>query len=457
MAVVAHHYRYLDGSQLSDQGGTPHLHLATSNPGRVAHPHLYEGQFKAPRQAAALLGTVHQVVGSRFFTPAGSVSKAIALADPVITVDGEQLRFEGFSSCCSAYVRADFLPASHVGTVLTKGTTNVDFGPSTRSALARVRDADGLALSIGHEAVRLSTQRDEVIERKVDLPLRWLRGMVEVQSYLANMQERLAFSGVEALHWFRRLPRNCTHHVPLWLGRSAGSLTSSTQSGAGSLVRISDSRRLRVLEPLLPLVRTVRVYADANHQACAWVLEFEGARLTLAMTAEPWRGFSGEGQALHSLMQMAGHRGLSALQAQLHWQPRLCPIELADAAALPVEQVEQGLHVLGASGLLGFDLAQRCYFHRALPFDLSALEELHPRLASAAELVMSGQVIVHTRSPAHASVGTGDSVHSVRLHQDEWRCTCPWHGKHQGQRGPCKHVLAVEGFLAAERQDASTF
>ncbi|MBT8415649.1 MAG: SWIM zinc finger family protein, partial [Boseongicola sp.] len=24
------------------------------------------------------------------------------------------------------------------------------------------------------------------------------------------------------------------------------------------------------------------------------------------------------------------------------------------------------------------------------------------------------------------------------------RCTCPWFAKNAGQRGPCKHVLAVE-------------
>ena len=396
------------------------------------------------------MGTVQLLVGSRFFTPANSISKAIALADPVITVDGEQLRFEGFSSCCSAYIRADFLPASHVGTVIAKGTTNIDFGPSTRSALARVRDADGLRISIGRDTVSLSSQHGHVVERKVELPLRWLRGMVEVQSYLAGMRQMLEVDSIEAIQWFRRLPRSTTHHTPLWLGRSAGRLLSSTQAGDGSRVRISDARRLRVLEALLPLAHTVRVYADGNQQACAWVLELADARLTLALSAEPWRGFSGEGQALRSLLQMGGHPGLASLRAQLRWQPRLFGTELAATTALSVEQVEQGLHVLGASGLLGFDLVQGCYFHRALPFDLTALDELHPRLASAAQLIAEGKVMLHAQAPVDASVASPDAMHSVRTVGSEWRCTCPWHGKHQGLRGPCKHVLAVEALLAAQ-------
>ncbi len=32
---------------------------------------------------------------------------------------------------------------------------------------------------------------------------------------------------------------------------------------------------------------------------------------------------------------------------------------------------------------------------------------------------------------------------------DGWTCTCPWYGKHHGDRGPCKHVLAVQ-LVAAE-------
>lgn len=446
MASIAHAYQYLNRSELSDHDSTPLLQLATSNPGDVAHPHLYTGHFTAPRQAATLLGAVQLLVGSRFFTPANSVAKAIQLADPVITVDGEQLRFEGFSSCCSTYIRADFLPQSHRGTVLTKGTTNIDFSASTRSALARVRDADGLGLSIGHDAVSLSSQRDRVLERKVDLPLRWLRGMVEVQSYLASMHPVMRFSGIEALQWFRHLPKGNTHHTPLWLKQHTGRLISPTHASKDS-VRISDTRRLRVLETLLPLTRQVTVFTDGHQQASAWLLELQGARLTLAMSAEPWRAFSGEGQALKSLIQMSNHPGLSSLRAQLHWQPRLRATELVHRLQLSNDLVQQGLHALGASGLLGFDLAEACYFHRVLPFDLSALGEMHPRLVAAHQLLASGQVRLISRTPVHASVGEGDVPHTVREHDGQWRCTCPWYAKHQGERGPCKHVLAVEAAM----------
>jgi predicted nucleic acid-binding Zn finger protein len=38
----------------------------------------------------------------------------------------------------------------------------------------------------------------------------------------------------------------------------------------------------------------------------------------------------------------------------------------------------------------------------------------------------------------------------VRLRAEGDRCTCPWFSKHQGQRGPCKHVLAARIFVEGD-------
>jgi hypothetical protein len=64
---------------------------------------------------------------------------------------------------------------------------------------------------------------------------------------------------------------------------------------------------------------------------------------------------------------------------------------------------------------------------------------MHPRLASARDLVASGAVIAFADG---AIVRSGDAEHRVLLGTID-RCTCPWWGKHRGSRGPCKHVLAA--------------
>ena len=444
MTATAQTYRY-DYPSTLDTGTHPRLALATTDATGNAHPHFFEGDVLAPRRVAQLLTTVSLVVGSRFFTPANTVAKAIALADPVVTSGGGLLRFEGFSGCCSTYARVDLLPAAYRGDIVGKGTTNVDFNAPMRAALARVSDARGLALSVGRDAVAMRSGGHEVVEKKVALPTRWLRGMLEVQAYQASMRKRFEVDALAAQRFLRSLPKASTSRTPLWVVSGPGGLSSTTRPAPNG-VRVTETKRLRVLEHLLPQARSLAVYADDGDQASAWVLDFGDARLTLALSAETWRGFSGEGQALRALMQHGedGGAALAKVRAQLQWQAGIDIDAIAPTLGMDAATMDAMLRVLGSSGLVGFDVADARYFHRVLPLDLSVVEDLHPRLADARALLQAGAVTVNAREPLDASVASGDIAHRVRELDGELQCTCPWFAKHQGLRGPCKHVLAAE-------------
>ncbi len=445
MAALAHVYQYSAPSQLSTDA-RPRLQLATSSAGGL-HPHFFEGELKAPQLAAELLCSIHIIVGSRFFTPGAALARQIAAADPVVTSGGGVLRFEGFSGCCSAYIRADMLPASYDGDVVAKGTTNVDFNAPMRSALARVRDADGLTLSVGQDQFRLRSGDSDVIEKKVALPMRWVRGMLEVQSYQGAMRKRICASGLEALRFFRTLPKGPTSRTALWVVSGPGGLRTTTRPDANG-VRVADTSRLRVLELLLPKTKTLTVYADDAQQASAWVLDFGAMRLSLVLSAEPWRGFSGEGQALRALMNTGQDGVIASVRAQLEWQASIDAAALARTLSIETAQVEDALRVLGVSGLAGFDVVEGSYFHRVLPFDLSMVEDMHPRMAGARALIADGAVTLLGAKPYEASVRSGGVLHRVREVDGELVCTCPWFAKYQGNRGPCKHVLAAEAVRA---------
>lgn len=446
MTSVQHVYHYLSPSSL---GGvtSPSLSLATSSPGGQPHPFFFEGQIKQPQLVAGLLTTVHIVVGSRFFTPANTLARLLAMADPVVTAGGGILRFEGFSSCCSAYVRADLLPEIYDADTVGKGTTNVDFNPPMRAALARVRDTNGLAMSIGRHAFAIESGRDNVVEKKVALPTRWIRGMLEVQSYQASMTRRFEVSSHEALRFFRALPKSSTSRTPLWVTAGPFGLRMTTREDAGA-IRLVDTSRLRLLEALLPKARSLAIYADDGQQASAWVLQFHGARITLVLSAETWRGFSGEGQALRSLIRSGEADAVPAVRAQLQWQSCLQPEALAAGLSLRPEQIDHALRILGVSGLVGFDVVEGRYFHRELPFALSMVEDMHPRLSGARRLLETDAVSIARTSPLDAIVKSGGVEHRVRDADGELRCTCPWFARHQGSRGPCKHVLAVEALTS---------
>jgi hypothetical protein len=135
------------------------------------------------------------------------LAAVLRAVDPVVTSNCDRLRFESFSACCGVYARLDVLPAALDGAVLTSGTTNVDFNPPMREALARVSGKDPLRLSVGVDDVTVSTMDGEVVEKRVPLPERWLKGFAEVQLACAQMSLLAALDGVGGALSGRRSPR----------------------------------------------------------------------------------------------------------------------------------------------------------------------------------------------------------------------------------------------------------
>jgi hypothetical protein len=115
---------------------------------------------------------------------------------------------------------------------------------------------------------------------------------------------------------------------------------------------------------------------------------------------------------------------------------------LATATGLTVPRVRAALSCLATAGSVGYDLSGAGFFHRELPYDAAALEVMNPRLRSARRLVSDAGVRIV--GPTIAEVDSGEKTYRVRTTSSgEVNCTCMWWTRHQGSRGPCKHVLAV--------------
>jgi hypothetical protein len=259
-----------------------------------------------------------------------------------------------------------------------------------RAALARVRDTDEVGLAVGSDEVSLSRGGDSVVERKVALPVRWLKGFVEVQAYQARMVRKLEVSGLEAARFFRSLPKGSAT-TSGWVVASGRGLRLSQLAASGG-VRIGGVQRLHILDDLARHAKALRIYADERNQASAWELVLDEVRFTLALSPDVSRGFSGEGQLLTELAARRWEETLPRVQASLKWSTRIEPDALAAACTFDRETITAALGVLGARGLVGYDLAEGPYFHRELPFDLEQVEALQPRLLDARKLVGSGGV-----------------------------------------------------------------
>ncbi len=446
MPAVDHVYSYAQPSALAPAEAGVQLALASDRADADAPRLFLRAIARAPVVTAKALRGVSEIVGARFYVPPSMLARILREADPVATVNAGATRFEGFSACCSAYARLDIGDEALDAEVRRNGTTNVDFGASLRAALAQVRADTRLAIEIGQDAVGIAHERAAVVERKVPLPVRWVKGFGEVQLHLAGMRQAFSLTRVAAQRFFRGLPRSKSDHCQ-WIAGSGLRVRVSAREAPGA-VPLRGAHRLRVLEPLMPYAAALHVYANDDLGSSAWVLDFGSQRFTLALNAEPWRGFSGDGGLLSALAS-TDDDGVAAVRAQLNWQACLEPAALAEATGLDHGQVTAALARLAALGLVGFDLVDDAYFHRVLPFARDGIASLNPRLTAARALVEENAVVLAPTGD-RARVRSGPVVHEVRLSDEGMRCTCPWYAKHKGSRGPCKHALAVEMTLETQ-------
>ncbi len=436
-------YSYLRPSAVLESAAGRTLALETSGgatpTGAAANPRFFNGFLTAPIATATALLAVADVAEARYYLPRASSS-----LDPVVTANGDRLRFESFSGCCGVYARLDVLAPGLDGDDVGHGTTNVDVNPPLRRALARLGGADPLHLAVGPEALEVKTFDGRFVEKKVPLPERWVRGFAEAQVLAAGFELRAEVPAAEAAAVLRALPKSTGARATRWVVPAGRTLRPVSRPAPGA-VCLPGPERLLALRQVLRHASVVRVYAQAtagtDAAAVAWEAVLPGMRMTLLLSQDASRGFSGEGGVLNDLATGSAADDADLVSVLLAWEPRVDVAELARQADLPPERVRAALTVLGTGGQIGYDLAEGAYFHRNLPYSAGRVEAYNPRLKGARKLVEDGAVRL---DGALASVGAGDHGHTVRLGEaGELSCTCLWWAKYRGGRGPCKHALAV--------------
>jgi hypothetical protein len=432
--------------------------LAVTPTGLVENPVFFTGFVTRPDITAAGLLAVADVAGSRY-ADAGLAARLASL-DPVVTAGGDRLRFESFSACNGVHARFDLLPDGLGSSEVGHGTTNIDVNQPLRTALARVDRATPLHLAVGADELRASSPEATHVERTVALPDRWVRGLAEVPALAAAMTPVAELRGPAIGQFLASLPRTAPpgpklHVVPMpgrWRTTTATTPTGFPLPGAA---------RLRGLDRIARHATRLVVHANP-HGSTAWVLDVPGARLTLVLSPDPFRGFSGEGTLLTLLTRPDAEMHGRTLADHLDWSGLIDPTGLATATGQSDGDVASGLAWLAASGRLGYDLVDHAWFHRELPIDSEKILRRHPRLTSAQALAADGAVnddgpdgtawtvrgtrdtyTVTTRGDSH----TGQGGHSLST---SLVCTCPWETEHASGRGPCKHILAVVIQLRAD-------
>ena len=428
---------YATPSSLTHAGGVAALSLGTvggSWAGDAAEPVFFDGVVERAGSLATAMLVLGRVAATRYYMPPGML--ASRTLDPVFTSTPDGLRLEAFSACAGVYARFDLDAEAVDATSVTSGVTNVDFNEKMRSLLSSVAAGEPMQLSVASDGVTVSTLDGTSTEARVALPERWLRSFAESQVIASGMSVRAEPDVMALRRLVRDLPRTTPTASIGWVQPVSGGLRLASREAAGS-IGLAGAERLRIVEPLLPHVTSARVFGGTGPSSF-WEFTTALGRFTLGLSPQKSRGFSGEGQLLEALSASGIESDADLVERRLHFEPRVDTGSIAADTALTSERVTAALTALAAHGLLGFDAHTGGWFHRPLPYDASLTEKLHPRLASANALVD------HVATNPDGSFTVNDyrvRVSEAGIAADT--CTCPWYGKHRGDRGPCKHVLAA--------------
>ncbi|MGI8626408.1 MAG: SWIM zinc finger family protein [Geodermatophilaceae bacterium] len=404
--------------------------------GLVPGARFFSGFVDRSDITACGLLAVADVAGSRYADP--GLAQRLATMDPVVTAGGDRLRFESFSLCNGVHARFDLLRHGLGSSEVGFGTTNVDVNQPLRTALARIDRTDPLHLAVGADELQVSSLAASYLEPRVTLPDRWVRGLAETSQLLSQMEPVASLEGAETRRFSAGLPRVAVPGPELHVLPMRGGWRTTTRPVTGS-VPLPGATRLRGSDRILRFTEQLTVHRH-KHGSTAWVFTVPGGRLTLALSPGPYRGFSGEGTLLSLLTHPEAEQTGRRILTELGWASVIDPSAHAVASNLQKAEVRAGLGWLSASGRLGYDLNERAWFHRELPVDSEAVQRRNPRLVSAQKLLDTDSVAVGSAPGQWRVRGSRGATYTVSSKPD---CTCRWETEHNGNRGPCKHVLAV--------------
>lgn len=435
-------YHYKNPSGLFKSGKEDTIFLSKYNEiEKKEAPCFFWGKLTDPYITSRCLITLSNVVQSSFNLSPFEIAK---LKDPIVTAGNDKIRFEGFSHCAGVYARVDILSGGHDGEFLENGTTNVDFNQEMISALSRINRSEQVLLSVGQKEVILQNNTDKVVERKVPLPVKWIKGLASVQIFLSQAEKSFSFNRMQALQLFQSLPTGkpkADYYLTMRGNRPIFSAVKTLNA-----ICIGGIHRLKLLEPLLALSDELKVFPHPDMQSTTWQLYFGNLRFSLSLSRDAWRGFSGEGASLESLVEDVPDDWIDAFDKYSYANQAFNPALLALNEDIDLAKIDNLTGRLSSMGLLGFDLDENHFFYRRLPFKLGRILSLNPRLKNAEKLLAEDKVdIISTADNRIEARVAGSGVnHTVILEGEKERCTCTWFSRHQGERGLCKHMLAVK-------------
>lgn len=396
--------------------------------------------------------------------------------DPIVSVQEDATFFEGFSVDESVYGRVRLAHESLESTDSIKpGTTNIDFGIPLEREFSRIRTYRPLELTVGAQAVQVETEVSAAVEKKIDLPESWVRGLVEVQSalmlspvtlrlspgFVADVVARL--EAEKEKHGPRSLRFRLTPNEPVsveiepW-GTIVVDHTSKYTGPRAEEIRVWGRRRLLILKDVLPDATSLEVRLLGSGMPSFWTVHVDDVELTVGLSG--WTALDWAGRARFSALMPSANVSaqlMTRAAALLKSAGRMTPEQLARAAEVSEQEARGALQKLCMLGKAMFDPDTSSFRWRELypEFDLTKLSTPALEERKGIELQAGGAVSVEEDSTGEEGrrkriARVADSTErttALEIDADGRvtyaECTCGHFRTNKLREGPCRHIVAL--------------
>jgi hypothetical protein len=395
--------------------------------------------------------------------------------DPIVSVQEDATFFEGFSVDESVYGRVRLAHQSlDSHDAIKLGTTNIDFGIPLEREFSRIRTYRPLDLTVGAQAVQIETEVGAAIEKKIDLPESWVRGLVEVQSALMLSPVTLRLSPAFVADIVARLEAEKEKHGPRSLkfrltpnepvsvelepwGTVVVDHTSKYTGARPEEIRVWGRRRLLILKDVLPDVTSLDVRLLGSGMPSFWTLRVDEVELTVGLSG--WTALDWSGRARFSALMPSANVStqlMTRAAALLKSSGGLNPGQLAGSADVGEVDARGALQKLCMMGKAMFDPDTASFRWRELypEFDLTKLSAPALEERKGIELHASGTVSIESESIEDgrrtrvASVSDATDRTTTLETDSDGRvtyaeCTCGHFRANKLREGPCRHMVAL--------------
>jgi len=438
---------------------------------------------------------------------------AFCLLDPIIQVHQEGISFEVFSrdeGCYAQLTLQHDLFEMNADTVL--GTTSIDYSSALFDGIAQIHDHQQTTLDIGQEAVRLQRSersetddidledKNEVIEKCINVPKSWIRALLQVQSAGQLTKERIDLDPIALYNVLfelrmhadikgkrrgllielipQQLPVIILEPFDIAVTSQVSRQQTPYQGQKAKLIRLWGRRRLSLLKRLLPHTDTVSVSLLGQGMPSYWTLTGKGFHFTFAMTGFSQANWS---QSLNfdlllptrpqqnALKDESQNDGVLPLIHALAEQPsridaltERLSVQRTSDHLITTSHVRQQLLSGAQQGLIRYDMANQSYYYRPLtqtPLDMAQFAHHNEAEKQAFDIVSREDSVqnLNVQTMPTQGVSISADIHvkeDRRTYQSQLQlgedglvsravCSCPQYLQHRLSQGICAHLIAL--------------